>query len=381
MLLATPPQIRPVSAPIRVMPVCECFDERSFGLSRAAASFTTSLRGITVPEALSLHPISGREPDGLHVTSLDAMSMMRIRSRGVVERAMACSADIVHFHGLWTMAINQIASLKMRGFRVVVSPHGMLEDYILDRHRFRKLLFTFMVQRRQLRQADAIHALNEHERQCIERYIGGSVPIHVISNGVDYDGCDGAEKIPAARPSFLFMGRLHEKKRLDLLLDAWCVASVGRHAELIIAGNGNGPYADRIIARCGSIAGVTYAGYLSGDAQRAAQAKSSFGILTSLSEGQPLGILESLASGRPCIVTSGCRMPMISERSLGWQADQVETLALAIRTACAMSSSDYHAISMRCRAYVKSHHDWQRNSCRLGELYQQLIKRDSPLAV
>ena len=115
----------------------------------------------------------------------------------------------------------------------------------------------------------------------------------------------------------------------------------------------------------------------SGDAQRTAQAKSTFGILTSLSEGQPLGILESLASGRPCIVTTGCRMPMIPEQRLGWQADQVETLALAIRAACAISGPDYQAMSARCRTYVKSHHDWQRNSGRLGELYQQLMERET----
>lgn len=374
--MSSPLPIRPKSIPIKVMPVCECFDDRSFGLSRAASSFTTSLRGINVPEALSLHPISGREPNGLNVTSLDAISMMRIRPRSVVERATACSADIVHFHGLWNMAINQISSLRMRGFRVVVSPHGMLEDYILDRHRFRKLFFTFTVQRRQLRQADVIHALNEHERQCIERYVGGTVPIHVISNGVDHEDLEGTENIPGAHPSFLFMGRLHEKKRLDLLLDSWLLASVGGHAKLIIAGAGIGPYAERIIARCTSTPGVTYAGYLSGHAQRTAQAKSTFGILTSLSEGQPLGILESLAGGRPCIVTTGCCMPMITEHRLGWQADRVESLAQSIRSACSISSSDYQSMAMRCRDYVKCHHDRQRNSSRLGELYQQLMDRD-----
>jgi glycosyltransferase involved in cell wall biosynthesis len=376
MLLSTPLPKRLATAQIRVMPVCECFDERSFGLSRAASSFTTSLSGVHVPEALSLHPISGKEPNGLHVTSLNASSMMRIHAQSVVDRAIACAADIVHFHGIWTMAIEQIAKLRIRGIRVVVSPHGMLDDYIIDRHRFRKLLFTFLVQRRQLRQADAFHALNEHERRCIERYVGGTVPIHVIYNGVDQVGLDEAVKAPAARPRFLFMGRLHEKKRLDLLLDSWSLASVGGHAELMIAGTGNGPYADRIIARCKSIPGVTYAGYLTGHAQRTAQASSAFGILTSLSEGQPLAILESLASGRPCIVTTGCRMPIIPELQLGWQADQVETLAQAIRAACAISSSDYQAMVARCRTYVKSHHDWQRNSARLSELYRQLVVRD-----
>ncbi len=306
------------------------------------------------------------------MVSFDAPSMMRMPSRGIIDQALACAADIVHFHGIWTMAIKQIAPLKEHGIRVIVSPHGMLEDYIINRHRMRKWLFSAFVQRSSLRQADAIHALSEHERTSIERYVGDAVPILVIPNGVEaVDTTDAAAHADAKR-RFLFMGRLHEKKRLDLLLDAWAQASIAGLAELVIAGTGEGAYAERIIARCRAIPGVRYVGYLAGPDREQAQRESTFGILTSLSEGQPLSILESLASGRPCIVSTGCRMPMIEEERLGWLGDEVQTIALAIRSACTLPDSDYQAMVHRCRTYVRAHHDWQANARRLSDYYQQL---------
>jgi len=355
------------------MPVCECFDDRSFGLSRAAASFTMNLPEVNVPAALSLKRLSGHEPAGMNMVSFDSESMMRMPSRGVVEQALACTADIVHFHGIWTMAIKQIAQLKAYGIGVVVSPHGMLEDYIINRHRLRKWLFSTLVQKQSLLNADAIHALSDHERTCIERYVGTSVPIVVIPNGVEQGDSADETTCSDAKCQFLFMGRLHEKKRLDLLLDAWSLASIAGTAELVIAGTGEGAYAERIIARCQDTRGVRYAGYLSGSARIHAQEQSTYGILTSLSEGQPLGILESLACGRPCIVSTGCRMPMIVDEQLGWLGDEVQSIANAIRSASLLPIADYRAMVQRCRVYVRDNHDWHENSRRLGDLYHQVI--------
>jgi glycosyltransferase involved in cell wall biosynthesis len=356
----------------RVMPVCECFDDRSFGLSRAAVSFTTNLTGVCVPSAVSLKRLSGQEPRGLTMVSFDAHSMMHMPPHGIIDQALACAADIVHFHGIWTMAIKQIAPLKAHGIRVVVSPHGMLEDYIINRHRLRKWLFSSLVQRSCLRQADAIHALSEHEKLSIERYVGTAVPILVIPNGVDAVDAAGDAPHTDDKRRFLYMGRLHEKKRLDLLLDAWEEASIAGMAELVVAGNGDGEYAQHIIARCHDTAGVSYVGYLAGSEREQAQRRSSFGILTSLSEGQPLSVLESLAHGRPCIVSTGCRMPMIDDERLGWLGDDVVTIAMALRSACTLPDADYQAMGQRCRAYVKTHHDWQANGRRLSDYYQQV---------
>ncbi len=370
----TPTTMFPPSAiQPRVIPVCECFDDRSFGLSRAAVSFTANLSGITIPGAISLKRLSGQEPAGVPLVSFDAASMMRMPPRGILDQALARSADIVHFHGIWTMAIKQITALKGHGIRVVVSPHGMLEDYIISRHRLRKWLFSALVQRSCLRQADAIHALSGHERTCIARYVGSAVPIVVIPNGVDLVATSDAPAHAERKRRFLYMGRLHEKKRLDLLLDAWMQASISEHAELVIAGAGEGAYAERIIARCTEILGVRYVGYLSGPERVQAQAQSAYGILTSLSEGQPLGVLESLACGRPCIVSSGCRMPEIVAAGMGWLGDEVQTIADAMRLACHLPLGEYRAMAQRCRDYVREHHDWQANARRLGDLYRQVL--------
>jgi glycosyltransferase involved in cell wall biosynthesis len=370
-----PPLRQPSASQLRVMPVCECFDDRSFGLSRAAVAFTTYLHGVAVPAALSLKRLSGKEPAGLTMVSFDSASMMRMPSRGIVDHALANAVDIVHFHGVWTMAIKQIARLKELGIGVIVSPHGMLEDYIINHHRLRKWLFSTLIQRSCLRQADVIHALNDHEAECIRKYVGTSAPIVVIPNGVEAVEAADALALADRKRRFLYMGRLHEKKRLDLLLEAWSQASIAEQAELVIAGSGEGAYAERIIARCHETLGVRYVGYLAGADRAQAQAQSTFGILTSLSEGQPLSVLESLACGRPCIATSGCRMPMIERERLGWLGDEVAAIADAMRSACYLPDSEYRAMARRCRTYVKDNHDWHANAHRMGDTYRQVMVR------
>src|SRR5690606_2487096 len=90
-----------------------------------------------------------------------------------------------------------------------------------------------------------IHALNAHERDTIAA-LGLGPPIEVIPNGVFLEEIDIPADVAAfrasieglgERPYALFLSRLHFKKGLDLLAEAWkIVAPQFPEHRLVVAG-------------------------------------------------------------------------------------------------------------------------------------------------
>ncbi len=79
--------------------------------------------------------------------------------------------DIVHLHGCWRMA-NWVAVRKaaFHGARIVLSPHGGLEPWVVRQHYWsRKLPQLTLYQRRIVRRAAAVIVMGRMEKGCLER--------------------------------------------------------------------------------------------------------------------------------------------------------------------------------------------------------------------
>ncbi len=79
--------------------------------------------------------------------------------------------DIVHLHGCWRTA-NWVAVHKAtaHGARIVLSPHGGLEPWVIKQNYWsRKLPQMALYQRRIVEQAAAVIVMGRMERQCLER--------------------------------------------------------------------------------------------------------------------------------------------------------------------------------------------------------------------
>src|SRR5437762_12915898 len=140
--------------------------------------------------------------------------------------------DPVHTHGIWTyLSVVTVRWSKFNG-RVtphpyVVSTHGMLDPWALHNSRWKKTIADFAFERRHLKNAACIHAVNEAEAAAI-RAFGLKNPICIIPNGVEVRESNAACRTPpwAARTRrdrkvLLYLGRLHPKKGLSILLRGW----------------------------------------------------------------------------------------------------------------------------------------------------------------
>jgi glycosyltransferase involved in cell wall biosynthesis len=100
-----------------------------------------------------------------------------------LERQIDRSAGI-HIHGLWKEHCAAAAQLARKaGKPYLISAHGMLDPWALRQKRWKKLLYSILVERRNLEGARCLHALTEREAENYRRF-QLSNPIVVVPHGV-----------------------------------------------------------------------------------------------------------------------------------------------------------------------------------------------------
>ena len=358
--------IHPVS-----VAVCEYADRRGFGLSAAAIRHARSagnaaLVAIRRPSDDCGFPVLHRDGSWWRQRILDPVALDEALDRH--------HPQVVHIHGIWTGALRHVARLQRRGMAVVVSPHGMLDASLLAHGRLKKGLVDLWFHRAALRRANGIHVLTAFEAGQVRSYLGADHPgIRIIANGIDLPDARVLSPHPHPRRSVLYCGRLHPSKRIHWLLDAWQGAAVHDRMELVIAGDGEDAYAQRMRARAALLPGVRLLGYVGGAAKEAAFQASDFGILAGQCEAQSIAVLEALAYGKPCIITPGCRYPAM--RTLGWEGDSVAELATALRAAADLPAERYAELSGACRLQAATEHDWTTIGQRMLAWYDELAAR------
>lgn len=215
--------------------------------------------------------------------------------------------DCLHLHGIW-MYPSRAATLWARSTRrpYIISPHGMLDPWIVSRGRWKKALARLGYERGSWRTATVFHALTYREAQDIARETGRSDSV-VIANA-------GPETGPVRRrmppPVVAYVGRIHRKKNLAALIAGWNQARLPEGARLVLAGWGDDADVDDLHQRVAvSIPGVEFVGPLFGTEKQSLLDSARFVILPSLSEGLPMAVLEAWAAGTPTIMTGECNLP------------------------------------------------------------------------
>lgn len=238
-------------------------------------------------------PLLVHKARGVYGLSSDALRLIR-----------ASRPDIVHVNGIWTAASIYGAFNALRGGQVVVSPHGMLDPWILARKPMIKQVHAALIERPMLRRAH-VHALNDNERASVAAFSPESAErTFVLPNGLDEITPSSPE---GARAGTLYLGRLHPKKQPIELIEAW--SQLPGREQLIVAGWGDPGYERQVTQAAAIAANVSFVGPLHGAAKVRAFRTARFFVLPSLSEGLPMAVLEALQHGCIPIITEACNLP------------------------------------------------------------------------
>ena len=296
-----------------------------------------------------------------------------------LRRAAATQAkrsDVVHAHGLWLMpnvdAGNAAAHARTS---LVVSPRGMLANEALEYSSLKKRLFWRLLQRRAYAGAAAWHATSEQEAAEI-RAFGIAAPIAVIPNGIDLPDVLADHDEARPRRRLLFLSRIHPKKGLPVLLDAWSqIAAERPEWDLVIAGADEGGHRGELEARVATdgIPNIMFTGPLYGEAKTALLKATDLFVLPTRNENFGIAVAEALAAGIPAIVTTGAPWSGLATERCGWWIDQgVAPLVDALREATALPPDQRRAMGLRGRAWMTRDFGWDRIGRQMCAVYKWL---------
>ncbi len=295
------------------------------------------------------------------------------------------SANIVHIHGLWNLhAVVAAGAARWEGIPYVITPHGMLDHWARARSRFKKQVYGYLFERRNLRRAAAVHFLNSEE--CAEaRSYGVPMNTFVLPNGVfaeHFADLPDKTTLGKAYPELkdrvivLFLGRLHPKKGFDLLIPAFAHAITScPRLHLLVAGPDQGGYRDELEAQIrefGLLSRVTFLGMVSGQHKLEALAAADFFVLPSHQEGDSVAVKEAMACGLPVLITPACHFPEVQENGAGMvvppdvQAWQKALMGLYINEA------DRIQMGNKARGLVHTRYTWQKVVRQLLDVYWRL---------
>lgn len=268
--------------------------------------------------------------------------------------------DIIHTHGLWLAPNVYPAAAAKRGACFVLSPRGMLGEPALQFSRFKKRLFWHVAQERALRHASLIHVTCQEE-ECDVRDFGIATPTAVVPNGVDIPPLLAADAT-APRREVLSLGRVHPKKGLDRLINAWTkVEKDFPEWRLRIIGPsevGHAAALQGLAAKLGCRQ-VSIEPPLFGEEKLGAYRSAGLFVLPTLHENFGMTVAEALAAGTPVISTKGAPWAGLdSQRAGRWIEHGPEPLVAALRELLALSDEARVQMGLRGRAWMAREFSW-----------------------
>lgn len=289
-------------------------------------------------------------------------------------------ADVVHDNGIW-LPHNHAIAQHARAARIarVVSPQGMLAPWAMQHKGFKKRLAWRLYQRRDLVDADAIHATSESEAADIQR-LGLGAPVVTIPSGVFTGEMSpphrSARRESAGQRVALFLGRLYPVKGLPLLIEAWARLRPGGWT-LVLAGpdeEGHKARLESLIRQANLEDVISFAGPVSGEAKASLLQEADLFVLPSLSESFGLVVAEALAAGVPVITTTATPWSALVAEGCGWIAPPtVDGIAVALGTATALDRADLRRMGEIGHAFAHREFNWSRLVERHIALYEQAL--------
>jgi len=231
-------------------------------------------------------------------------------------QANAPGFDGIISHGLWQfngMAVWR--ALQRTGKPYFVFPHGMLDPWFRSAYpikHLKKALYWQLAERFVLSNARNVLFTCEEERDLARKtFAPYDCREEIITLGTSRPTASPAElreafleKFPELRGKriLLFLGRLHDKKGCDLLLQAFAAVSTGMH--LVFAGPCEEESYLKRLRQLAAHGAVSFIGLIGGPIKWGALAAAEAFILPSHQENFGMAVAESLAMGTPVLISN-----------------------------------------------------------------------------
>lgn len=286
--------------------------------------------------------------------------------------------DIIQNQSMWDICYHQMAKIARKyGIPYISTPRGMLEPWSLSQKRWKKKIALALYQMRDLQHSAFIHTTADSEAQHIKD-LGVKSPCVVVPNGIETEGYPCRTSMEGIKKQVLFLSRIHEKKGIELLIDAWkSLKNNFQEWSLVIVGNGEPSYIDILrkrIANAGLNNCVTIKDPVFGSDKVSLYQSSSLFILPSFSENFGMVIAEAMSCGVPVITTKNCPWELLNKEQIGWCIDlSVEELERTLRMAMSLREEELYEMGQRSAQLIRQKFDYKETAKKMFETYKKCI--------
>jgi glycosyltransferase involved in cell wall biosynthesis len=314
--------------------------------------------------------------------------------RGLMRALNAYRPDLLHVEGLWMYP--SIAAVRWAaGNRpYLVSPHGMLDSWAVRNSALKKRLAGLLYENAHLSAAACLHALCASEYESIRAY-GLRNPVAIIPNGVDlpsetynWGQPEWKNLLPGKSQVLLFIGRIHPKKGLNHLLNAWARVKQGSSSaaakpwRLVIAGWGRAEHQkelEQLAVTLGLAESIHFVGPQFDQQKAASLIGADAFILPSLSEGLPMAVLEAWSHRLPVLMTPQCNLPEgFAANAAIDMLPEPASITVALKTLFSMTELERRTMGDKGRRLVEERFTWPTVTASMHSIYSWVLGR-SPM--
>lgn len=271
------------------------------------------------------------------------------------------NTDLVHIFGIWRpFHIRAFYASKKLNKKIIISPLGALEPWSLSQRRLKKKVAWNFYQKKILNNVDYVHATSEMEKKNLIN-IGVNSPIKVIPHGLEiYQNKFQNQK--KLKKKAVFFSRIHEKKGLFELVQAW-IKIDPENWELDIFGPiSDTKYFSKIMKEIHS---TSYNSKISINSpvyykenKLKILSNSNLFVLPSKSENFGMSILEALSLGIPVLTTKSTPWEVLNSLNAGFIIDFSEQNILnALKSIMKMKDDDLNTIGDNGKEFIKKNYN------------------------
>jgi len=363
---------------LKVVHFITSIDRRSGGTTSYLQLLTQAIAGqadVTIVAGITPNPVEVKGVRVIHV-DLSRPKLMNFRSVSG-ELLDQLKPDILHINGIWELPNTIIQrSAKRRNIPVIISPHGMLEPWIMKHNKLKKKVALWLYQDRSLRQASCLHATAPAEMENI-RTLGYTNTMTVIENGISTAHLS-LKKSWKRTHTILFLSRINPKKGIEFLIEA----IAGLKAEIadyriIVAGEGSPQYINTLKQKAnghGVGTRFSFPGGVYGDQKWELYRSADLFVLPTHSENFGIVIPEALACGTPVITTVGAPWKELRRRKCGWWIDiGTEPLKKTLREFLKLTEHELEQMGRNGSALVDEKYTAEAMGKKMIQLYKSQL--------
>lgn len=302
---------------MRIINIVDSVDNINYGVWHAAVVNATLLSKHDIETELWYPENAFKSPVGVTGVGLPLLTIKGLKDI-VIQRKLNPKKDIIVTHGTWKYPTRWGAWLKKNGYRWIYVPQGMLEPWSMKQKRLKKKVYFNLIEKKLASQADSIRAVSYPESENLKVLMKHS-KIKFIPNGVPVEEKKTSTiATETPRRCYLFLSRLHHKKNVVTMAEAWLQSRLANdeNCELLIAGPDQGEL-ERLMPLVKQSRNTKYIGSVYDEKKKEIFEKCTFYVLPSFSEGLPSSLLEAMSYGLIPVISEGCNLPEVFTQKLG----------------------------------------------------------------